>query len=295
MVISAKKQKRTSPIWIFFGLILTVYAFSLIFLVGWGIMIALKSPAEYNFSGVMFSTNLSFESFSTALRYLYITVRVDNQLKVVTFLEMFYNTFVYALGCAFMQTTCTMIMAYMTTKYNYKFSKIITVLVYTLMVLPIGGSTAAAISLAKKVGTYGSMIGLFIMKFHFLGMYFLVYQARFKAIPNDFMDAARMDGASNFRIFTSIMVPMTKTTYFMVYMLYFMSYWSDYMTPLMFMPARPTMAYGLFRFKSSSENVLSIPSVTIAGSVIMMLPMFLIYVCFNKKIYGNLTFGGIKG
>ena len=65
MVISEKKQKRTSPIWIFFGLILTVYAFSLIFLVGWGIMIALKSPAEYNFSGVMFSTNLGFESFST--------------------------------------------------------------------------------------------------------------------------------------------------------------------------------------------------------------------------------------
>ena len=67
------------------------------------------------------------------------------------------------------------------------------------------------------------------------------------------------------------------------------------MTPLMFMPTRPTMAYGLFRFKSSAENVLSIPSVTIAGSIIMMLPMFLIYVCFNNKIYGNLTFGGIKG
>ncbi len=290
-----KKKRKTSAVWIVFGTILTIYSISLIFMVTWGVMIALKSPAEFNLSGVMFSKNLSFESFKTAFKHLYITVRVDDVLRPVMFGEMFYNTFVYAIGCAFMQTTCTMIMAYATAKFNYAFSKFITVLVYTLMVLPIGGSMAAGITVAKRVGTYGTMLGLFVMKFHFLGMYFLIYQTRFKAIANEYIEAARIDGASNLRILYSIMLPMTKTTFFMVFMLYFMSYWSDYMTPMVYMPTRPTMAYGLFRFKNSAENILSIPSVTIAGSVIMMLPMFLIYAFFNKKIYGNLTFGGVKG
>lgn len=288
------KTGKTNVVWIVMGVILTIYSLSLILLVGWGVMIALKSPSEFGSTGVMPSSNLSFESFIIAFNNLYVVVRVGNQLLPVYFIEMFYNTFVYSTGGAFMQTTCTMLMAYATAKFKYKYSSFITVLVYTLMVLPISGSMAAGISVAKKVGTYNSMLGLFVMKFNFLGMYFLIYQKRFQAVPNEFAEAAKMDGASNLQIFTRIMIPVTKTTFFMVFMLYFMSYWSDYMTPLTYMPSRPTMAYGLFKFKSSLDNDLSIPSVTIAGSIIMMVPMFLIYAFFNKKIYGNMTFGGIK-
>ena len=181
-----KKEKKTNIVWILMGAILTVYSLSLIFMVVWGIMISFKSPEEFNYSGVMFSSNLSFKSFDIAMNNLYVMVRINNRLVPVYFLEMFYNTFVYSAGSAFMQTTCTMIMAYATAKFRYKYSTFITVLVYTLMVLPVHASMAAGISVAKTVGTYDSMVGLFIMKFHFLGMYFLIYQTRFKAIPREF-------------------------------------------------------------------------------------------------------------
>ena len=102
------------------------------------------------------------------------------------------------------------------------------------------------------------MFGMFVMKFNFLGLYFLIYQTRFNAISDDFKEAAMIDGASNLRIFLTIMVPMTKTTFFMVFMMHFMGFWSDYMTPLIYVETRPTMALGLFRFKNSSENALSI-------------------------------------
>lgn len=290
-----RKKYKTSPIWIAMFVVLAIYSASLIFLVGWGVMLAFKSPAEYNFSGVHFTFNLSVESFDTALKYLYIPIRYGNQIRKVGFMEMFYNTMVYSLGCALSQTVCVMIMAYMTAKFNYKFSSFLIALAYVLMVLPIGGSMAAGIRVAKMAGTYGTMLGMFVMKFNFLGMYFLIYHARFKAIEKEYTEAAKMDGASNLRVFISIMIPMTRTTFFMIYMMHFMGYWGDYMTPLIYMDTRPTMALGLFKFKSSAENALSIPSVTIAGSIIMMAPMFILYVLFNKKIYGNLTFGGIKG
>ena len=162
------------------------------------------------------------------------------------------------------------------------------------MILPIIGSAPAEIDLFRNLGLYDSIIGNWIQKFHFLGMYFLVFTAAFEVIPKDFAEAAYMDGASEFKLFTKIMFPIVSTVFTTVLLINFIGLWNDYQTPMLYLPTHPTLAYGVFDLSRTTINELNNVPARMAGCVILLVPILIIFIDFRKKIMGNLTLGGVK-
>ena len=137
-----------------------------------------------------------------------------------------------------------------------------------------------------------------VMGFTFTNMYYFIFKGVFHSIPDSYSEAAKIDGAGNFRIFLTIMLPLVRTTFSSVFVLCFVALWNDYTTALAFAPQRPTVAYAFYsRMSGASPDATNAgyETVRMAGAMILMLPILIFYAVGNKFLMGNLTVGGIKG
>lgn len=215
--------------------------------------------------------------------------------KYATVPQMFGYTFLYALGCAFTNTLVPCITAYLCARFRYKFSKVVYNVVVVVMILPIVGSLPAEVQMARTLGFYDHIWGLWLMKANFLGMYFLVFHAAFRSIPMTYTEAAKIDGANNMAIMTKVILPLAKNTFATVMLINFITFWNDYQTPMIYMPTFPTIAQGVFVMSQSSMNGLSTVPMRMTGTMIMLIPILIVFLVFQRRLLGNLTVGGIKG
>ena len=225
----------------------------------------------------------------------YVSVLTESGMEVVYMETMFVYSILYSLGCAFFQTLVPCITAYLCARFNYKFSKIVYTAVIVVMILPIVGSLPAELQMAKNTGLYDSIWGLWIMKANFLGMYFLVFYDGFKGLSMTYTEAAKIDGASNMHILLAIVLPLVKNIFFTVMLVNFIGFWNDYQVPLLYMPSYPTVAYGMYNMANTRENNLSSVPMRMTGAMLMFIPIFTLFLIFQKRLLGNLTVGGIKG
>ena len=287
--------KKFGPYTIILLIVLVVYAISLLLPLIWAFFNSFKTIAEFSDFPIGFPKIWSLENYKIAFTEFNVKVQTTSYSRFVYLPEMFLFSLLYALGCAFTATLTPCIMGYMTAKFPYKFSKLITAVVIVCMILPVVGSLPSEIQMAKSLGIYGHIWGLMIMRGHFLGMYFLIFQNVFKGVPKAFTEAAKIDGASNLKVFISIMLPLVSKTFFAVMLLKFIDFWNDYQAPMIYIKNYPTVAYGLFMFNFNSSNLsFSVPA-KLAGAMAMMLPILVVYIVFRNKLVGNIQMGGIKG
>ena len=91
---------------------------------------------------------------------------------------------------------------------------------------------------------------------------------------------------------------MVKSTLFAVFILQFIVNWNDYYTPMLFIPEKTTIAYGLFTFQSLTGTHMGgyiYKQHHIAAALLTCIPIVIIFVVLRNKIMGNVTAGGIKG
>ena len=207
---------------------------------------------------------------------------------------MFANTMAYAVGSAFIQTFVPCIVGYMTAKFDYKFSRFINTLVIVLMVLTIVGSAPSEMQILTSLGLFDTMIGNYIQKFNFLGMYYLIFYAAFKNMPNDFTEAGYVDGASELRVMVQIAIPMVMTIIGTVFLIKFIDFWNDYQTPLLYMPSYAMLARGLFNLTQLAQGDFATVPFRMAGCMLFAIPVLVLFIIFKEKLMGNLSMGGVK-
>ena len=122
---------------------------------------------------------------------------------------------------------------------------------------------------------------------------FLLVQ-QMKTIPNDYVDAARIDGAGLFQTYRKVALPLCIPTLATLAVTTFMESWNDYLWPLLMLTDRNKMtlpiALSTLNGQYSTEyNVL------MAGSLISMIPIIIIYIAAQKQFKSGLMAGGIKG
>ena len=122
---------------------------------------------------------------------------------------------------------------------------------------------------------------------------FLLVQ-QMKTIPNDYIDAARIDGAGLFQTYRKVALPLCIPTLATLAVTTFMESWNDYLWPLLMLTDRNKMtlpiALSTLNGQYSTEyNVL------MAGSLISMIPIIIIYIAAQKQFKAGLMAGGIKG
>ena len=114
-------------------------------------------------------------------------------------------------------------------------------------------------------------------------------------IPNELIEAAKMDGAGDFYIYTRIILPLIKPALVTVSILAFQSAWNNTETSSLYVNNEEfqTFAYYL-QTLSNSSNAISGAGVAAASSIILFLPNLIIFVCLQSKVMDTMAHSGIK-
>ena len=287
------KHKWISIPVIILMIVLGIYTVSVFIPLLWGFMTSFKTRTNFVEFPFGFPDRLVFNNYLVAIQNFRYTL-AGTTGQSVGIGTMLVNTLLYSLGSSFFSTMSACIVAYVTSKFNFFSSKIIYGIVIVTMALPIIGAAPSELHIVRTLHIYDSHIGMWILKSSFLGLYYLIFYAMFKGIPQDYNDAASVDGASHYRIFFTIMLPLVAKTFSTVYLLYFIGFWNDYQTPLIYMPSYPTLAMGLYDFTFSTNSVLGSVPIKMAGNFLIFIPILIVFLIFRNKLLGNISMGGIK-
>lgn len=294
-----KKSDRWTALNIILLIILVLYTVSMIILYLWGIFTSLKSRWEFDENKVFMPSGLiwnwKWSNYAYVWQNFAVISRNTAGQKVITDIYgQILNTVLYAGVGAILQAIVPCVIAYITYNYKFFFSKVIYTVVIVTMVIPVIGNTPAMILFLKNLNFYDTFMGTYIMKFNFMGMYYLVFYAVFQGLSKEYYEAANIDGASELRIMTSIMLPLVKSTIYTVFLIKFIEFWNDYQVALMYMPSKPTLAYGVYYLSVSNEEGLSSAPMRLTCCMITATPILILFIALRNKIMGNLTMGGVK-
>ena len=199
----------------------------------------------------------------------------------------------YAGGASLMSLICTCTVAYVVAKYKYIFCEFIYAFVVVAIALPLIGTAPSMIVFLKTLNLFDTIPGMLIMSYTFLDMYFLIFHGAFAGISEEYRDAARIDGASEWTIFFKIMLPLVSPIMYTVFLINFISRWNAYEFAFLYMPTHPTLAYSVLHIMTTSAATDNVPA-KLAGSMILALPILVVFIIFRNKIMGNMTMGGVK-
>ncbi|MEV6285564.1 carbohydrate ABC transporter permease [Kribbella sp. NPDC051770] len=145
----------------------------------------------------------------------------------------------------------------------------------------------------QKLGLYDTLWALILPgMFTVLGT-FLMRQF-FVAQPAEFAEAARMDGANEWQIFRRIYLPLATPVLSALGILAFVWSWNDYETPLVLIssPEHYTLPLGLTNFVDEQGSIA--PGLTMAASVVSIVPVLLVFVLLQRRFIAAMTHTGIK-
>ena len=188
--------------------------------------------------------------------------------------------------------TCSMA-AFAFAKIPFRGSEALLKVYLATLMIPFQSTLIPLFMLFNSAGlsnTYGSVI--IPSLFRVFGIFLLVQHMR--TIPDDYIDAARIDGASYFTILWKVILPLSLPVIAGYAVITFMDAWNDYLWPLVMLtkPDMMTVPVALGMVNGQFERNFG---VQMAGSLISIVPVVLIYLAAQSKMKDGLTLGGIKG
>ncbi len=140
------------------------------------------------------------------------------------------------------------------------------------------------------VNTYTSVIAPSI--FRAFGIFLLVQSMR--GLSDEYMEASRVDGAGLFRIYSTIIMPMCAPAIATLSITTFMEAWNDYLWPLVMLSDKKKMTLTL-ALNSLNGQYGTEYNVLMAGSLISMVPIIIVYTIAQTRMKQGITLGGVKG
>ena len=295
-LFSPQIKEKKSVLSVVLFIVLLVYVIGLFVPIIWAMYTAFNDTTAFeefylSSGGGKFPTELTLENFRVAL----VDFRLDKAEGSFSFLEMIGNSLIYTIGSAFFYTLTPCLVAYCAARFKFKFSKIIYGFVIVTMALPIVGTMPSEWQMLKTLHIDDSFIGMFILRMNFLSINFLIFHAQFEMIPMTYSEAAKVDGASNFRIMTTVIFPQAFPTMVTIFLLSFLTFWNDYQIPRVYMPSYPTVSEGLWTFGTTGQGAFNYAPVKIAGFIGLTLPIVITFALLNRFLKLNVATGGIKG
>ena len=218
--------------------------------------------------------------------------------------------FVTVVGTLF-SLAITAMFAYVLSRSDYAYNRLFTLLMLFTMLFN-GGIVASYIVNTQMLGL-GDSLGALIFPMSLNAFYVIVLRTFYKGIPLEIIEAARIDGAGEFKTFFSVILPLSKPGLATIGILQSFSYWNDWFLGMLYIvdqkkyPVQTllwSMQNSLEFMKQSSANALEYAEMAanaptdsgrMALTVLVVLPILLAYPFFQKYFVKGLTVGGVKG
>lgn len=283
--LETKRSGLTLILFIIVFVIFVFYAFTIIYPIAWGLISSLKTPGDFYDNTFGLPAEYRWDN------YLYAWTNLE--YSNVTLAEMFWNSIWFSVGSIVINVFFTALVGYIVSKYQFRGRTLIYNVVVFSMIIPIYGSFPSVYKTYHMLGFVDSYL-ILLSATGVLGMNFILMVSYFKNISWTYAEAAMMDGAGHFTIFSKIMLPLVKPMLVSLFLVGFIGKWNDYMSALLYLPNKLTLAAGLYRYQEVALRMGQAPTL-FAGLFIALLPILLVFFAFSNTMMNNMTFGGIKG
>lgn len=205
--------------------------------------------------------------------------------------RFFLNTFVVAIGAWAVQMAVIVPAAYALSKLKPWGGNLILGLMLATLMLPATAILVPVYLTLTDLGLLNNPAGIWLpAAANALNVYLL--KRFFDQIPEELLEAARIDGANTWTTLTRIVLPISRPILAVVSIFAVVAAWKDFIWPLLVFPdpAKQTLSVALQRFAPDTPiNLL------LAGLVLASLPMVALFLAFQRHILAGLTAGGVKG
>lgn len=200
---------------------------------------------------------------------------------------------------AFMDVLGTVIacplVAYGLSRIEWKGRDLLFFLTIAVMMIPTEVTMIPQFIMFSEMGLVGTYAPLYLAAF-FGGRPFMIFLLRqfFMNLPRDLEDAARIDGASELCIYARVVLPLVVPGILTVALFRFMNSWNDFLGPLLYLSdeTKYTLSIGLQMFTTQYKTEWAL---LMAASLLVTLPVVVIYFFVQKRFIEGITFSGIKG
>lgn len=203
------------------------------------------------------------------------------------------NSLIVCVSVVFIQYLIIVPCAYSLSKFDYKAKPLIFALVMLGQMIPMQITFLPIYFMFSKMGLMDTYTALIIP---FISNPFGIFMLRqyFMQVPSEVIEAAKLDNASELKIMFKIMMPMVKSALVTLGLLAFISNWNNYFWPLIMTSkeAFRTLPIGIALLKDA--DTLQRWNIIMAGNLLLVLPMLVLYIFASKKIRNAFVYSGIK-
>lgn len=213
------------------------------------------------------------------------------------FFRWFSNTLIVSVASCLLSTFLTTSMAYVLSRLRFRLRKPIMKIALVLNMFPAFMSMIAVYYILKAMDLTQSLLALVLIYSSGAALTFYVAKGFFDTMPKALDESAKIDGATQFQVFTKIIFPLSKPMIVYTALTAFMAPWMDFIFSKVIMGDKLenyTVAIGLYTMmtKSSSNTMFTVFT---AGCVIIAIPISLLFIYMQKYYVEGVTSGAVKG
>lgn len=241
---------------------------------------AFKTNTEYVNTSVFTPPKsfLNFENFKTAF--------ISGKL-----VKGFMNSLILIVVPVILNIYLGTMTAYAVERFDFKLKKVI-LLMYTFAILiPNTTTQVATFSIIKSMGVYNTYFAGFLLYAGTDMIQVYIYRQFLGEIPYALDESAMIEGASRFKIYTSIVLPLLRPATVTVVILKGIAIYNDLFNIYLYMPSKRTVSYALYTFAAENNSQWTVMS---AAIIIALIPSLIVYFCAQRSIYDGLVTGSVK-
>lgn len=240
-----------------------------------------KTRSDYSADPLGFVTDITFENY----------IETFERMQVW---RLLLNSIITTAGGLILSTVAALFIAYAVTKLKIKGGNYIFLFIIAMLVIPSQVIIYPLYETILDLGFGGTYQGLIFAYAAFglpLGTYLL--SAYFRAIPDELIEAARLDGAGDIRILFSVLLPISIPAIAALSILNFVWMWNDLLLPLVILGGsdKKTLMVGVALL--SGQYDVSIPLIS-AGLIVALLPVIIVYMLFQRQILSGAIAGAVR-
>jgi ABC-type glycerol-3-phosphate transport system permease component len=209
------------------------------------------------------------------------------------FARYFFNSITVAVISLISSTAIAVLAGYAFAKIEFKFKEFFFLLILSVFMIPAEVMVLPKYLMMAQIGWVNSYLGLaFPDLFTAFGVY--LFRQFMSGIPDTYIDAARIDGASEIKILWHVVLPLIKPALAAFIIIKFMFSWNQFLWPLVIGQKQDmfTVTVGLVAFSGQWYNQWNLIA---AATVLSIIPMLLIFVLLQKHLVQGLVMSGTKG
>ncbi len=211
----------------------------------------------------------------------------------VPFYDFYWNSLKVAIITTLITLLISSMSAYALTKLRFRGRHLIFLAMLSFMIIPDQATLIPRFLIIRWLGLYDTHAAIILMSMFSIYFTFLLRQFM-SDISDEYLEAARIDGAGHLRTFFSIMIPLCRPVLATVAIIKFIWTWNDYQNPLIFLLSKKlyTIPLGITLFRDDYTNNYAIMMMAALSAII---PLLAIFIIMQKQVINGIALGGVKG